>query len=61
MDTKQEDREYMPTSGHPLLSDRSLKFYNGTYKWNSEGFEDEKGGTFNSNIYLNLDCLPNDT
>ncbi|KAF2869119.1 hypothetical protein BDV95DRAFT_596782 [Massariosphaeria phaeospora] len=26
-----------------LLTDRSLKFYDGTYKWDSDGFTDEQG------------------
>lgn len=27
-----------------LITQRSLKFYNGTYKWDHHGFEDEIGG-----------------
>jgi hypothetical protein len=27
-----------------LLSERSRRFYNGTYKWNSDGFIDDQGG-----------------
>lgn len=29
-----------------LLSERSLKFYDGTYKWNTCGFIDDKGGKY---------------
>lgn len=31
------------------LSNRSRKFYDGTYKWNSDGFVDDKGGKGNEN------------
>jgi hypothetical protein len=27
-----------------LLSERSRRFYDGTYKWNSDGFIDDQGG-----------------
>ena len=26
------------------LTDRSMKFYDGTYKWDAEDFSDENGG-----------------
>jgi hypothetical protein len=36
------------------LSDHSRKFYDGTYKWDSEGFTDEVGGkcTYSRSDYL---------
>jgi hypothetical protein len=30
-----------------VLSERSKKFYDGTYKWDTYGFEDERGGRSN--------------
>lgn len=39
------------------ITNRSAKFYNGTYAWCDEGYEDEKGGThffpsFTEAVYL---------
>jgi len=38
-----------------LLTERSLKFYDGTYKWNGEGFIDEEGGKIRFLLLLGLD------
>jgi hypothetical protein len=32
------------------LSERSQKFYDGTYKWNAEGFTDDNGGKCNRSM-----------
>jgi hypothetical protein len=32
------------------LTERSLKFYDGTYRWDSDGFEDENGGKFDGPV-----------
>jgi len=49
------------------ITDRSRKFYDGTYRCNSKGFTDEQGGTCslrlsivlaeNTTVYRNFDCL----
>lgn len=37
----------MSLSAAEALSERSRKFYDGTYSWNSEGFIDDVGGKRN--------------
>ncbi|KAJ4321552.1 hypothetical protein N0V94_002873 [Neodidymelliopsis sp. IMI 364377] len=37
------------------LTERSRKFYDGTYKWDSDGFTDEHGGR--GPLYRKFDCL----
>lgn len=49
------------------ITDRSRKFYDGTYRWNSKGFTDEQGGTCRlrlsiilaetTTVYHDFDCL----
>ena len=38
------DRPSIALPGAQSLSNRSRKFYDGTYKWDSDGFVDDKGG-----------------
>lgn len=37
----------MPLPAAEALSERSRKFYDGTYSWDSEGFTDDLGGKRN--------------
>ena len=43
------------------ITDRSRKFYDGTYKWDSDGFTDDDGGKGNEDVSkfsLNLSSVP---
>jgi hypothetical protein len=42
---EEEDGEAVLPTTEPLPSERSMKFYDGTYRWTSDGFEDDLGGT----------------